>query len=391
MKEKEHWIYCLAKKFYAPVFKKTNGVTLKNDTDCNFSNGPYFLISNHVGTHDPIEISSVFIPRMIHWITGAYLFKLPFVGWVMRRLCQCIPKQQGRGDFETMRNIKRAFDKGWIVGIFPEGTRTWDGELMPVNYPVIAKMIRSFDVPTVLVNLEGGYAHEPRWAVKRRKGPVTVHVKRVLSSEEIKSLSLDELQKEIEENFHFSNDEWKKTVEYNYKSSHRAEGLQRVLYMCPKCRQIQTLKTEGNKISCLCGFEAELNEKDDILSENAEFTTVPQWHNWEAANVLSAGGFKEERGCLFQIGDSNDSGSLLDLSKDVIVWLSDNILRVRCTDGIKRVFEFPLCKITSFVLNAKQTMEFFCEDRLYRLRLLSDASSLKYYEYYLSFNEEGRK
>jgi hypothetical protein len=56
-------------------------------------------------------------------------------------------------------------------------------------------------------------------------------------------------------------------------------------------------------------------------------------------------------------------------------------------EGPDKTLDLPLEKVTSLVLNAKQTMELFCEDVLYRIRLLPDASSLKYHEYYLAFNK----
>ena len=59
----------------------------------------------------------------------------------------------------------------------------------------------------------------------------------------------------------------------------------------------------------------------------------------------------------------------------------------RLSLGRTRLYELPLSKVTSLVLNAKQTMELFCEDVLYRIRLLPDASSLKYHEYYLGYKK----
>ena len=42
-----------------------------------------------------------------------------------------------------------------------------------------------------------------------------------------------------------------------------------------------------------------------------------------------------------------------------------------------------MSNISSLVLNAKQTMELFCDDVLYRIRLLPEANALKYQEYFI--------
>jgi hypothetical protein len=55
------------------------------------------------------------------------------------------------------------------------------------------------------------------------------------------------------------------------------------------------------------------------------------------------------------------------------------------SDAGENHYELPLQDITSLVLNAKQTMELFCGNVLYRIRLLPGANSLKYQEYYRNY------
>ena len=105
MDTKFHWLYNLARHTYSPWYVKTHHVSLVNKNNYDISEGPFLILSNHVGTHDPIEIGSVLLHRHIHWVAGAYMFKMPFVGWIMGKVCELIPKQQGRGDFETIRLI----------------------------------------------------------------------------------------------------------------------------------------------------------------------------------------------------------------------------------------------------------------------------------------------
>ncbi len=74
----------------------------------------------------------------------------------MERWIGAISKQQGRSDLFTIRAISESLKQGDIVGVFPEGTRTWDGE--PAGFDeAIAKLVKIFKVPPiVLINLEGG-------------------------------------------------------------------------------------------------------------------------------------------------------------------------------------------------------------------------------------------
>ncbi|MCQ2398832.1 MAG: 1-acyl-sn-glycerol-3-phosphate acyltransferase [Sphaerochaetaceae bacterium] len=365
-------------------------VSLKTEPEVDLNAGPFILFSNHCGTYDPLIISSV-LPVHIRWITGAYLFKTRFLRFLFEKLIGCIPKQQGQSDFDTVRKIMRCLKARDNVGIFPEGTRTWDGNMVPYNAKVLAKMLRMFKVPAVFCSLEGCFASQPRWADSHRKGMgICVHLTHMISLEEITTLPVSEIQQRISDYLDFSNDRWKSENPYRITSQHRAEGIQRMFYMCPVCHRIGSVVSAGNSVKCsTCGAKAQITETDDIKSENIEFTSMSQWHEWEASEMSSGICFKKEHGVLLQTGNSDDTGRLKTLSKNFTAKLQHRTLCIRYR---RTVMVLPFKKITSFVINAKFTMEFFCGDVLYRMRLDRNLSPLKYQEYYFAFKaEKGEK
>lgn len=374
----------LARLTYSKIYVKKNKITVTNENNIDLKKGPYILLSNHCGAYDPIIIGSV-LPVYVRWVTGAYLFKTKLMNLIFNKFARCIAKQQGRSDFSTIREMQRAIKQNDNVGLFPEGTRTWDGDMMPVNYKTLAKMIRTFKTDVIFVNLEGCYAQQPRWASSYRKGQsINVNFKSRLAAEEIGAMDLDSLQTVIEKGLAFSNDDWKKKVPYIYESDRRAEGAQRLFYMCPKCESIGTITTEGNTICCShCNAKAVVTEKDDIKSEDYDMKTFPQWHKWEAGKLADVDSFAEEKGVLFQTGDVNDASRLQTVSKDIKVHLKNRVIKV--TTDFGKVVELPYESITSMVLNAKQTMEIVSNDLVYRLRLMPDSSSLKYQEHFMNY------
>ncbi len=377
----------IARLTYGNILKAHGRLRLKNECGADLKAGPYLLLLNHVAILDPVMVSTLF-PKHIRWVAGAYLFKNWFLNLIIGKGCTAIPKQQGRQDLSTFRNIQRILKEGDNVGLFPEGTRTWDGEMMPVSYVPLAKLLRLYKVPVLFVHLEGGFARHPRWADYERRGNVVANVKYLLTPEEMVRMDIQDLANTVERYLHFSNDEWKQTAEYDFRSPKRAEGLQRLLYLCPSCKSVDSLKTQDNKIVCTkCGSSTILNDMDNLTSIDTPFTRLSQWHEWEAKQIADVSEFPEEKGTLLQKGDANDEGDLETLSKDFSVHLKDNVLRVKMGEGPDKTLDLPLEKVTSLVLNAKQTMELFCEDVLYRIRLLPDASSLKYHEYYLAYTK----
>ncbi|PKL06321.1 MAG: hypothetical protein CVV53_04920 [Spirochaetae bacterium HGW-Spirochaetae-9] len=61
-----------------------------------------------------------------------------------------------------------------------------------------------------------------------------------------------------------------------FKDPKRAECLELALYACPACGKLQTLKSAGEKLSCLsCGFSAEYGEAGSFRLKKAGSSTSP--------------------------------------------------------------------------------------------------------------------
>ena len=92
--------------------------------------GRTVVVSNHASQADPFLISS--LPWEMKWLGKASLFKVPIVGWSMW-LAGDVPVRRGDAGSagEAMRQCARWLERGVPVMIFPEGTRSKDGALLP--------------------------------------------------------------------------------------------------------------------------------------------------------------------------------------------------------------------------------------------------------------------
>ncbi len=121
---------------------------------------PYVVIANHESTADPFLLS--WLPWDMRWVAKEELFRPPLTGWAMR-MGGDIPLRRGDGDSVriTMNECERALAAGIPVMMFPEGTRSKDGSLLPFKDGAFKLAIRA-GVPVLPVALAGTYAMRPK-------------------------------------------------------------------------------------------------------------------------------------------------------------------------------------------------------------------------------------
>jgi len=90
----------------------------------------YVVVSNHESTADPFLLSH--LPWDMRWVAKQELFRLPLIGWLMR-FSGDVPLRRGERDSVAtmMAECRRTLESGCPVMMFPEGTRSPDGALLP--------------------------------------------------------------------------------------------------------------------------------------------------------------------------------------------------------------------------------------------------------------------
>jgi 1-acyl-sn-glycerol-3-phosphate acyltransferase len=165
--------------------------------------GPVIVASNHVSFVDPLIIGGM-IRRPVNFVMYHKIYKIPLLNFIFRT-GKAIPIASRDEHPEILeaayRRIHGVLEAGDVLGIFPEGKITSDGEIQPFR-PGIDKIIAERPVPVLpiaLCNLWGSMFSRRDPVLKRRPyklwSTIELKIGKPIPPEEVTSARL---QKEVE-------------------------------------------------------------------------------------------------------------------------------------------------------------------------------------------------
>jgi 1-acyl-sn-glycerol-3-phosphate acyltransferase len=157
--------------------------------------GGGLVLSNHQSNLDPVIIGLA-CDRRLNYVARQTLFRFPPLRWLINSL-DAIPIDRdgtGLGGLkETLKRLKR----GEMVLLFPEGTRTPDGQVQAMK-PGFCAIARRAAVPLVPVALDGAYDAWPRQRAFPRRAVIHVQYGTPITLREIALWSDEQLVAEVE-------------------------------------------------------------------------------------------------------------------------------------------------------------------------------------------------
>lgn len=114
--------------------------------------GPAIIASNHSSNADPCLVG-ISYPGVIRWMAKAELWRYPGLKWLVERL-GAFPVHRGEPDRESIRRAGELLAQGWVVGMFPEGTR-FRGGLLGEAHPGVGMLALRAGVPVIPMRVRG--------------------------------------------------------------------------------------------------------------------------------------------------------------------------------------------------------------------------------------------
>ncbi len=166
--------------------------------------GPALLICNHITYVDPFIVGSCMLKRVIRYMMFREYFEIRSIRWFLN-LMKVIPiseKDNPKAKIRSFIKAEEELKNGHVVCIFPEGTITRTGNILPFKKG-FERIVKNIDVPIIPVHVDmlwgsifsykGGKFF---WKIpKRFRYPVTVSFGKPLpsqtTSEEVRNAVID--------------------------------------------------------------------------------------------------------------------------------------------------------------------------------------------------------
>ncbi len=147
--------------------------------------GPYVIAANHASFLDPLVLGSLSRPRIIYLMTET-VWRSPRLGWFYR-WSRTIPLSSRGGNRDALRAARAVLEQGRVVGIFPEGGLSRDGQPLLGNPGAVALVLQA-GVPIVPVGIVGAHDAMPPGVALPRRRRITIRCGEAIAAAEFDRL-----------------------------------------------------------------------------------------------------------------------------------------------------------------------------------------------------------
>lgn len=172
--------YCLAQGVLGTLFAVLGGWRATGRRNIP-PKGAALLVANHSSYLD-VMLLGISVPRPLNYVARSTLF-IPPLSWLMRSVGGFPIQREGMGA-SGMKETLRRLRAGGIVVLFPEGTRSVDGELGPLK-PGIAVLVARAGVPVLPAGIAGTFDAWPRSRLFPLPSPLRIHFGPTITPEQI--------------------------------------------------------------------------------------------------------------------------------------------------------------------------------------------------------------
>ena len=170
-------LYIIIKSFSLIIFKLIFRLKIIGSENIP-KTGPFIIVANHSSLLDGFVLVSSVKPK-ITFMSAAYLFKMPFVGNILRGV-GAIPVQGKGNDIKLIKNAMKVLQAGGVLGIFPEGRITNEKDDFSAKAGAAYLAVKA-DVPIIPMAIKGAGKALPVGAKFPKLNRIKVKIGKLIS------------------------------------------------------------------------------------------------------------------------------------------------------------------------------------------------------------------
>ncbi len=358
--------------FFVRIWYTCSQKVHMQSSDKDMLKAPALILCTHPNFFDFAHIAIATYPKRITFVVNRFYLNIEPVRTVLNWI-RVIPKRLFSPDTDTILKIIGAIKNGHIVAMMPEGRLSADG----TNFKLAngtEKLVKMLGVDVFKIHTQGAYYASPKWAKVKRKAHVHITLKKILTTEQLKDFSLEQVHTALCQEMQYRD----KLEEKLISCKDRSRGLEDIINYCPQCNSFLTLLAKNNRIDChKCHYSVFMDEYCNFT--NGKYKTIHDWYTKQGEAVLeklndldfkmdvSVLVLNKAKKSLLRVGDG-----ILSLSTKKLIYEGDVL------HG-KDVFEKDVKDIEALVFSIKKGLQLYIGEDLYFFKPKEDARQMVFW------------
>lgn len=331
----------------------------------------YIVLSNHTTDYDPLFVAASFKEQM-YYVASEHVARWGYLSKLLDYWLAPIVRYKGTTATVTVMEMLRKIRAGANVCMFAEGARSWDG-VTDQFLPSTGKVVKSAKCALVTYRLEGGYFVSPRWSTSLRRGRIHGTPVNIYTKEQLAKMSPAEINEAIARDLYEDAYKTQLANPVPYKGKNLAEGMENLLFICPKCGAVDHFHTEGDTVSCTaCDLKFRYTEYG--MLEGAPFKTLYYFASWQREEARKA--------VSNQVAFEAPNGTLKTVVNHMEEMVDEGSISMN-TDGITvGNTTIPMEEVQDLNMHGKRGIVFSTKETYYEMKPEKGTCAYKFHLYY---------
>lgn len=332
----------------------------------------YIVLSNHTTDYDPLFVAASF-KRQMYFVASEHITRWKKLYAFLRFAFAPIIRLKATVAGSTVVQILRKTKRGENVCVFAEGVRSWDGVTGNV-LPSTGQLVKRAGCGLVTYRIIGGYHINPVWSNGPfRKGAVKGEVVGIYTAQQLKELSDDQVNEIIKRDLYVNAFEGENT----FDGKNIAHGLERLIYLCPGCGAVDSLRSNDDKLECQSCKKSFTYENTGKL-EGVPLKVFSDFQKSHAHRDIKEGkGYGLAKAFVYEI--DKQSASLV----------TEGAFEITPDEISCGTLKVPSEQVGDMAIFGKDSIVFSCGNKYYEIKTEFPCSAYKILTYYKALKDRG--